>query len=40
LYARGGEEKNAYGVEGNAEGRSPLRIYRHRWEDNINTNFR
>jgi hypothetical protein len=22
------------------EARRPLRIYRHRWEDNINTNFR
>jgi hypothetical protein len=35
-----GEKKNVYGVEGNPEGRRPLRIYKRKWEDNINTNFR
>jgi hypothetical protein len=37
---RGGEERNACGLEGNPEGTSPLRIHRLRWEDNINRNFR
>jgi hypothetical protein len=35
-----GEKKNAYGVEGNPEGRRSLRICKHRWKDNINMNFR